>query len=120
MCEKKSPAATLKEQLFLNRKNGRNLVSAEELEKCDAFCEDYKTFLDNAKTEREAVKTAIALAEKAGFTEFEIGKKYNAGDRVYINNRGKTVAFAVIGKEPVENGINITAAHIDIIGLTQH
>ena len=43
----------------------------------------------------------------------EIGKKYNAGDKVYFNNRGKTVAFAVIGELPAEKGVNITAAHID-------
>jgi len=69
--------------------------------------------LDNAKTEREAVKTAVALAEERGFREFEHGKKYTAGDKVYINNRGKSIAFAVIGQENIENGVNITAAHID-------
>ena len=69
--------------------------------------------MNAAKTEREAVKTAIAMAKAKGFTEFVYGKQYNAGDKVYINNRGKTVAFAVIGKEPVENGVKITAAHID-------
>ena len=113
MCEKKSPAATLKEQLFLNRKNGRNLVSAEELEKCDAFCEDYKTFLDNAKTEREAVDTTIEIIEKAGFVPFQKGIEYKAGDKVYYNNRGKAIAIAVIGSEPVEKGVRIAAAHID-------
>ena len=82
-------------------------------EEAEAFCEDYKAFLDKAKTEREAAKAAMEMAKAAGFTEFEHGKKYSAGDRVFFNNRGKTVAFAVIGKQPVENGVNITAAHID-------
>ena len=113
MCEKKSETATLKEQLFLNRKNGRNLVSAEELERCDAFCEDYKNFLDNAKTEREAVDTTIEIIEKAGFVPFKKGVDYKAGDKVYFNNRGKALAVAVIGTEPVEKGVRIAAAHID-------
>ncbi len=109
----KSKSEELKESLFYKRKNGRLVSDGETLKKADEYCEGYKSFLDNAKTEREAVKTAVSLAKEKGFTEFVYGKKYNAGDKVYINNRGKTLALAVIGKEPVEQGVNITAAHID-------
>lgn len=108
-----SVSEKLKKELFKNSKNGRSIVSQEILDKCDEYAKGYKIFLDNAKTEREAVKTAINLAETAGFKEFCQGEKYNAGDKIYINNRGKSIAFAIIGKEPVENGVNISAAHID-------
>lgn len=113
MSETKSKAEALKDELFYKRKNGRLIADDETLEKADAYCDGYKAFLDSAKTEREAAKTAIEMAEKAGFCEFRYGKEYKAGDRVYINNRGKTVAFAVIGEEAIEQGVNITAAHID-------
>lgn len=103
----------LKEKLLYTRKNGRLKSDAKTLELADDYSKGYKKFLDNAKTEREAVKTAIEMAEKKGFKPFEIGKQYKAGDKVYFNNRGKTVAFAVIGKQTAENGVNITAAHID-------
>ena len=53
------------------------------------------------------------MAKANGFSEFCRGKAYKAGDKVYINNRGKTLALAVIGEQPVEQGVNITAAHID-------
>ncbi|MBR4123673.1 MAG: aminopeptidase [Clostridia bacterium] len=109
----KSKSEILREELFLKRKNGRLISDEEILKKADDYCVGYKQFLDLAKTEREAVKNAVDMAKKAGFTEFQRGKKYNAGDRVYFNNRGKTVAFAVIGKENAENGVNITAAHVD-------
>ena len=109
----KTAAEQLKEKLFLKRKNGRLTAADEVLNNSDEYCEGYKKFLDSAKTEREAAKTAIKMAEEKGFIEFDYKKKYNAGDRVYFNNRGKTVAFAVIGTEPVESGVNITAAHID-------
>ncbi len=109
----KLEAELLKEKLFKKNKNGRLEAGEDTLNKADEYCEGYKSFLDAAKTEREAVKVSVLMAEKAGFKEFQFGKKYNAGDKVYINNRGKAVAFAVIGKEPVENGVNITAAHID-------
>ena len=103
----------LKEKLFLNRKNGLSVASEETVNSAYGYADGYKKFLDNAKTEREAAKTAVLMAEKKGFVPFEIGKEYKAGDKVYFNNRGKTVAFAVIGKQTADNGINITAAHID-------
>ncbi len=103
----------LREKLFYEKKNG--LLKADEatLDSMQKYCEGYKSYLDAAKTEREAVATAIALAEEKGFVPFVIGQKYEAGAKVYFNNRGKTVAFAVIGKESADKGINITAAHVD-------
>ena len=103
----------LREKLFYERKNGLLKVDDDTLSKMQEYCEGYKTYLDNAKTEREAVAAAIRLAEEKGFVPFVIGKKYNAGDKVYFNNRGKTVAFAVIGKQAADTGVNITAAHVD-------
>ena len=108
-----SDIKTLKEQLFYAPKNGLKTADNNLLNAISDYCEDYKKFLDAAKTERETVKFAIDTAKANGFCEFQYGKKYVAGDKVYFNNRGKTVAFAVIGKQSVDNGVNITAAHID-------
>ncbi len=108
-----SASKELKEKLFYNKKNGYFSLDDETVEKAQQYCEGYKSYLDAAKTEREAVSEAVKIAEKSGFMPFETGKQYNAGDRVYFNNRGKTVAFAVIGKSAADKGINITAAHID-------
>ncbi len=106
-------AKELKEKLYYQKKNGLLKVDENTLKAMNDYCEGYKGFLDSAKTEREAVKTAVAMAESKGFTAFDRNATYKAGDKVYFNNRGKTVAFAVIGKEDMENGVNITAAHID-------
>lgn len=113
MSEEKNKAEQLKKKLFNNRKNG--LLQADEatVGAADEFCEGYKCFLNLAKTEREAAKTAVAMAVARGFEEFKRGKEYPAGSRLFVNNRGKTVAFVVIGSKPVEQGVNITAAHID-------
>ena len=106
-------AKELKEKLFYTNKNGLKGIDEALYSACEEYCEGYKKFLDKAKTEREAVETALQMAKEKGFVPFEYGKKYNVGDKVYFNNRGKMVAFAVIGKESPEKGINITAAHID-------
>ncbi len=109
----KSPAELLKEDLFLKGKNGLSDVSDQKWEEITAFCEGYKEFLSEGKTEREAAAAAIKIAEDAGFCEYVEGKEYLAGDKYYINNRGKTVAFVVVGKETADKGVQITAAHID-------
>lgn len=86
------------------------------------FSEGYKSFLDNSKTERESVDTSIALAKKVGFKDLETVKTIKAGDKVYYNNRGKNLALFIIGKDPIEKGLNILGAHIDSprLDLKQH
>lgn len=113
MLEEKSAAELLRETLCNNRKNGRLAADDATLLEADRYCEGYKQFLNDAKIEREAVDVAIALAEGKGFKPFEHGRVYESGEKVYFNNRDKTIALAVIGKKPIEQGINITAAHID-------
>ena len=85
----------------------------EKTEKAYEFAKGYMSFLDSSKTEREAVDTSIALAEAHGYKPYKIGDKISVGDKFYLNNRGKSVYFVKIGTESVENGIRITAAHID-------
>lgn len=111
--KEKTEAQKLKENLLFERKNGGLVFSKEEIKKVEEYCEGYKKFLDSSKTEREAVTTSIAMAEAKGFKEFVQGTKYKAGDKVYLNNRNRAAIFAVIGTEPIENGVHITAAHID-------
>ena len=113
MAEEKSAAAKLKEELFYKPKEAAKEMNAEEIRTADAYAEEYKVFLDKAKTEREAVREAIARAEKAGFVPFDRTKPLKAGDRVYYNNRGKALLLAVIGTRPITEGVSIAAAHID-------
>ncbi len=113
MAEKKNAAKELKEKLFLQRKNGYHRLSDKEIAASDKFAEKYKSFLDKAKTEREAAIEAIKTAEAAGFVEYKKGMKLKAGDKIYRNNRGKAVLLAVIGKAPIEEGVRLCAAHID-------
>lgn len=109
----KTVGEKLKEELFLKRENGLKNISDEKWAKVTDFAEAYKTFMGKAKTEREAVKCAVKIAEKAGFLPFDADKKYTAGDKYYVNNRGKSIAFVVVGSVPADKGVQITAAHID-------
>ena len=77
------------------------------------FSEGYKKFITASKTERESVNNSIVLAKKAGFKELGSFKSIKAGDRVFVNNRGKSLCLFVIGKDKIENGLNVLGAHID-------
>lgn len=77
----------------------------------------YKSFLDSGKTERECAARAIELAEKNGYVSLEAavkeGKALKPGAKVWAAPMGKAIMLFVIGKQPMENGINIIGAHID-------
>lgn len=103
----------IKDKLFYKPGNGYDSLTAEEEKKMEAYCEAYKDFLDHGKTERLCVDYCIELAAKEGFKEYKAGMKIKAGDKVYFNNRGKAIMLAVIGKEKLDKGINLTAAHTD-------
>ncbi len=109
----KNAVKELKEKLFIDRKSAYTRLSDDQINEAYKFCEDYKSFLNASKTEREAARYAIAAAQKNGFEEYKFGKKYNPGDKVYVNNRGKAVMLAVIGQEDISGGVNIIASHID-------
>ncbi len=100
-------------ELLYNPTNAYDFLSEEEIKEAYDYCEGYKKFLDNGKTERACVSYAIEIAKANGFVEFVDGKKYNAGDKVYVNQKNKSAIFAVIGSESPEKGFNITAGHID-------
>ncbi len=103
----------LKKSLFSEKKNAAVVCSDDEIAKADAFCDDYKKFLDACKTEREACVYTINAAKEKGFVEYKSGMALKSGDKVFVNNRGKAVIFAVIGKDDIADGVRLCAAHID-------
>lgn len=102
-----------KEKLMASPKNGYARLAAGEKEAIEAYCEGYKAYLDAGKTERESVDEAIRLAEAQGFVPYVRGMELKAGDKVYQNNRGKMLQLAIIGKKSLNEGAQITAAHVD-------
>lgn len=111
--EKKDEIKELKEKLLSQGKHAAQILDDAQIAQCDSFCEGYKTFLDNSKTEREACAYAESLLKAKGFHRWTAGDPVKAGDKIYTVNRGKAIVAAVIGSEPLTDGIRLTAAHID-------
>ncbi len=103
----------LKEHLFAAPKNGYATLTAQQREEMEAYCKNYSAFMDACKTEREATAWAAKTAEAHGFKPIVPGQKLNPGDKVYKDNRGKSIMLAVIGSESLNEGSNICAAHVD-------
>ena len=103
----------LKKELCYKPKHAAAVISDEDIKKADEFCEGYKTFLNGAKTEREATEIVKEEAIKRGFSEFDPYKQYKAGEKVYFVNRDKAIILAVMGKKSLTEGVKIAAAHID-------
>ncbi len=107
---------TIEEQkaaLLSSPKNGYATLSEVQRQQMEEYCLGYRKFIDAAKTEREATAWAVEHAKAHGFQELKPGMELKPGDKVYHNNRNKSIVLAVIGKESLASGANICAAHVD-------
>jgi aspartyl aminopeptidase len=103
----------IKANLLFPRKKAAVFMTQEEMNAADEYCKPYISFLNAAKTEREAVSAAVALAKKEGFVLWEKSMDIKSGDRVYFDRRGKALVLCTIGKRNLAEGISIIASHID-------
>ena len=111
---KNSVGKELSDKLSYVKKPLFESLDEDGVKKVFDYSEGYKQFLDASKTERDAVKTTIAIAQKHGFTEYKLGDKLSVGDKKYLNNRGKSLVLLKIGtEEALSEGVRIIASHID-------
>ena len=103
----------LREALLAKPKNGYATLTPEQRAEMESYCKRYAAFMDACKTEREATAWAAAVAEEHGFKALEPGMDAKPGDKIYMNNRGKSIILAVVGQESLAKGANICAAHVD-------
>ena len=103
----------LRESLLMAPKNGYARLDDAQRGEMEDYCKRYMAFMNACKTEREATAWAIRAAEKRGYKPFTPGMDVKPGDKIYYNNRGKAIALAVIGTQPLSAGANICAAHVD-------
>ena len=103
----------LRNNLLFAPKNGYAALTDEQRAEMESYCKRYAAFMDACKTEREATAWTVAAAKAGGFEEMVPGKDIKPGDKVYFNNRDKSILLAVIGNESLAQGANICAAHVD-------
>lgn len=102
-----------KEKLLSEPKNGFCGLTDAQRKEMESYCRSYMAFMDECKTEREATAWTEKTAQGHGFKALTPGMEVKPGDKVYMNNRGKSIILAVIGRESLASGANICAAHVD-------
>ena len=107
----KTEVEMLKEKLFNKKENGWNGVKNKE--NIFDYAKGYIDFMNHSKTEREIIKSSKKIAESNGFKNIDELDTIKAGDKVYYINRNKSMYLAVIGKNSIEEGVNIIGAHAD-------
>jgi len=104
----------LQKKLVRTRQSAWKGIKEETAIAINEYGEAYKRFLNQGKTERLCVEDICKLAEKSGFKSLEhFNKKLKAGDKVTVAFQNKTVLLFIIGKDHIENGLNIVGGHID-------
>ncbi len=101
----------------MERENAWKSCNKQIVKEIFAFCEGYKKFISECKTERECTRRSIQMAEEHGYRNLKeiIAAKetIKSGDKVYADNMGKAIVLFNIGKKPIEDGLKILGAHID-------
>ncbi len=117
MSDTRTEGQKLEERLLYKRQNIWEKVDEEYIKKAFDFCEDYKSFLNTSKTEREFAANTEKLAVAAGFRKLDdlisSNTRLKPGDKVYHINRKKSAVLAVVGNKPLSEGVNILGSHID-------
>ena len=103
----------LKKSLLAAPKNGFSRLSLEDRVEMELHAKGYAAFIDECKTEREAVAWSVVELKKHGFLELVPGMELKPGDKVYRNIHNKALMAAVVGSESMHDGARICAAHID-------
>ncbi len=101
------------EELFYDKEPGFEKLTEADKEAVKSYAEGYKSFLNEGKTERDAVKELVRMAEGKGFRSWTRDDKLKPGDRIYHVNREKGLMLAVIGEKCLSEGVRLTAAHLD-------
>ena len=103
----------MEENLFIKKECGWKGLSDDKKNEVFQVSDNYMSFLNVSKTEREFIKNARRMADEHGFRDIMEFSSLKPGDKVYFINREKSMYLAIIGQNTIENGLNIIGSHVD-------
>lgn len=106
---KDSANKKLHDKLFLKKENSWNVYTDHK--EIFKLTEEYKKFLNIAKTERTCISEIIKTLKKNDFKDMATIKSAKTGDKIYKIIKEKALIAAIIGKDKEE--FNIIASHCD-------
>jgi aspartyl aminopeptidase len=77
------------------------------------FADDYKRYLDVARTAELSTREVTRLAKAAGFAEFKDASQVKAGAKLIVTARDRAIILAVIGSDSLLSGSRLVGTHHD-------
>jgi aspartyl aminopeptidase len=102
-----------KEGAWSKKKSPWVSLSPAERGQVQDFSEDYKQYLDVARSALGSTKEVTRRAKATGFVEFSKPEQVKPGARLIIPNRERSLILAVIGSEPIIEGSRVVGTHQD-------
>ena len=102
---------SLKDTLVMETPRVWDKIAEEDRTAVFEYAKGFRTFLNQARTERTAVKLLVDGAKSKGFLDIEEADDQARG--FYQVMRGKLLAMAVPGSLPMTEGIRLIASHTD-------
>lgn len=98
----------------MNKENVWKSYTAAQLDELERINADYRVCLDAGKTERECIRLTVQKLAAQGYRDIsEIEGTIKPGDKLYAVCMNKSIVIFQMGRQPLENGMNILGAHID-------
>jgi aspartyl aminopeptidase len=98
---------------WANKKSAWLTLTPAEHGQVTDFAEDYKSYLNIARTAEGSTREMIRRAKAAGFTEFTNAAQVKPGARLIIPDRDRALILAVIGSEPMVQSSRVVGTHHD-------
>jgi aspartyl aminopeptidase len=98
---------------WANKKSAWLTLTPAERGQVSDFAGDYKTYLDIARTAEGSTREMIRRAKAAGFSDFASPAQVKPGARLIIPDRDRALILAVIGSEPIVEGVHVVGTHHD-------
>ncbi len=108
--QEKDELQQLRDRVMLTPKLVWDLADQAMRSAIFAYCDRYKSFLDDAKTEREAVNEIQRQVQALGWVDLT---QKSSGGRGFYNYRGKSIVLVVPGRRPLSAGLRLVGSHID-------
>jgi aspartyl aminopeptidase len=101
------------EGFWAGRKSAWIGLSSAQRDQVFKFAEDYKKYLDAARTADGSTREVLRLAKAAGFSEFKDAGQVRPGAKLWINGRDRAVILVVVGADPILSGLRLVGTHHD-------
>ncbi|HYL62803.1 MAG TPA: peptidase M18 [Candidatus Methylomirabilis sp.] len=98
---------------WAKKKSAWLLWSAAEKTQAQGFSEDYKNYLNIARSALGSTREVIRRAKAAGFAEFTTSNQVKPGARLIVPNRDRSLILVVVGSDPVVDGSRVIGTHQD-------